>query len=595
MRNIITSCIAVLISFPLYSQIIYDDYIGAGHSEGIVVTTSNNYLDATGIKTLDGSGMDTPKFRASRFLAQATLGADIELVNQVIEIGPEAWIDQQFQLPPSYLTPVMESIWQERLQMRIDNGEDPSEVFGPWAVDFNYAWWQTNMTNNDLLRHRVALALSEVLVVSIFSDLRDNAYSLTDYYDMLLEHAFGNYEDLMKDVTLHVSMGYYLSHLNNPKANPEENQRPDENYAREIMQLFSIGLNELNLDGTKKLDGSGNPIPTYDNNDIKEFAKVFTGLGPGAINMYVDWTTEPYFGLGFWGTDATVPMAMYEDFHEPGEKHLLNGYTIPAGQTGMEDIDDAINHLFNHPNVGPFIAYRLIQRLVKSNPSPAYVQRVASAFNGTNGASRGDMKNLIKAILLDPEARDDAYVVDEESSKLREPILRYTHLCRAIPLDSPLGRFWNNGFDALETLKQHPMASPTVFNFFLPDHSPVGEISDSGLVGPEFKLHNTSTSINYINQVNNWLIWWAVMYSWEGDYGDMPVFADLSQYEAMTESPDVFINEMDILFTHGQLTDETRQNIRQAMEGITWGDYREDRAKLGLYLLLISPDFNIMK
>lgn len=587
----------LLLSFTYslsFTQVIYEDYIGAGHSEGIVVTSSSNYLDATAVKSIDGSGMDVPLFRTSRFLSQATLGADRSLIEYVNEIGPEAWLEEQFQEAPSYLTPMMESIWEERKQMRIDNGEDPEELFGPWAIDFNYAFWQTNMTNNDLLRQRVALALSEILVVSIFSDLRDNAYSLSDYYDMLIRNSFGNYRDLLKDVTLHISMGYYLSHLNNPKANPEENQRPDENYAREIMQLFSIGLDELNIDGTPKMN-NGQRIPTYDNDDIKEFAKIFTGLGPGAINMYVDWTDEPYFGLGFWGADATVPMKMYEEFHEPGEKKLLNDTVIPAGQTGMQDIDAAIDHLFNHPNVGPFLARRLIQRLVKSNPSPQYIQRVAEAFNGVNGSPRGDMKTMIRAIMLDPEAREDDYVMNEDASRLREPMLRFAHLCRAIPMDAPLGRYWHNGYDLIDQLKQHPLASPTVFNFFLPDHAPVGDIFNAGLVAPEFKLHNTATSINYINMVNQWLIWWATMYSWEGDYGDMPVFADLSDYTDMTESPDVFINEMDLLFCHGQMTDETRAIIRDAMNGITWGDYQEDRAKLGLYLLLISPDYNITK
>ena len=594
MKKSITSAILILSLSPLFSQTTYEDYIGAGHSEGIIVTSSSNYLDATGDKTLDGSGMDVPKYKASRFLAQSTLGANMDLINYVTDIGPEAWIEEQFTTPVTFLTPVMESIWAERLQMHLDAGESEEDVFGPWAVDFNYAWWQVNMTNNDLLRQRIALALSELFVVSTNSDLRDRANSLTSYYDVLLENSFGNYKDLMMDVTMHLSMGYYLSHLNNPRANPEENQRPDENYAREIMQLFSIGLNELNMDGSLKLQG-GQPIPTYDNDDIKEFAKVFTGLGPGAINMYVDWTDEPYFGLGFWGADAEVPMVMYEEFHEPGEKQLLNGFTIPDGQSGIEDIEDAVDHLFNHPNVGPFVALRLIQRLVKSNPSPAYIQRVSEAFNGSNGAPRGDMKNVIRAILLDEEARDDEYVLMEESSKLREPILRYTHLCRAINKDSPLGRYWNNGFDVLDALKQHPLSAPSVFNFFLPDHSPVGDISAAGLLAPEFKIHNTSTSINYINLANNWLNWWALMYSWEGDYGDLPVFADLSNFAPMSESPDVLINEYDIIFTHGQLTDETRQHIRVALEGLIWEDYQLNRAKMGLYLLMISPDYNIMK
>ncbi len=593
MRKNIIILIAIFLATHPYAQDPYTDYIGAGHAEGIIVTTSSNYLDATGIKTLDGSGMDVPKFKASRFLAHSTLGADIELIDRVTNIGEEAWLEEQFAIPPSYLTPVMESIWQERLNDIVTYTETkPEDVFGPWAVDFNYAWWQVNMTNEDLLRHRVALALSEILVVSINSDLRDRANALTSYYDVLLTHAFGNYQDLLMEVTTHLSMGFYLSHLNNPRSIPELNQRPDENYAREIMQLFTIGLYELNMDGSRKMDG-GKPIPTYDNDDIKEFAKVFTGLGPGDINMYVDWTDQPYFGLGFWGSDATVPMKMYEEFHEPGPKYLLNGYVIPEGQSGMQDIEDAVTHLFNHPNVGPFIARRLIQRLVKSNPSPAYIQRVAEAFNEQNGAPRGDMKNVIRAILLDPEARDSEYVSNKAASRLREPLVRYTHLARSMPKDAPLGRYWNNGYNSVENLKQHVLASPTVFNFFTPDYEPVGDISDAGLVAPEFKIHNTSTAINYINMVNEWVVWWALMYSWEMDWGDLPVLLDLSHLEPLAENPDVLINELDIIFTHGQLTDETRAIIRNAVENMTWNN--EAKVKMALYLLMISPDYTVMK
>ncbi len=587
---------ALILSTPLllFGQT-YDDYIGAGHYEGITITSSSNFQGARAENTLNGSGMDVPMFKTSRFLAQATLGADIDLIEEVHEMGIEPWLEEQFTLPATYLTPTMKSIWQERLQMRIDAGENPDEVFGPWALDFNYSWWQVNMTAQDLLRQRVAFALSEILVVSINSDLRDRAASLTDYYDLFLEHAFGNYRDLLYDVTLHPSMGYYLSHLNNPRANEELNQRPDENYAREIMQLFSIGLYELNNDGTRKLSG-GNPIPTYDNDDIKEFAKVFTGLGPGGINMYVDWTDEPYFGLGFWGLDPEVPMKMYEEFHESGSKELLNGYTIPDGQTGMQDIEDAVDHLFNHPNVGPFVAIRLIQRLVKSNPSPAYVNRVANAFNGNGGSTRGNMENVIRAILMDPEARNDEFVRFEESSMLREPMVRYINFARAIPKDVPLGRYWHNGYDMMNDLKQHTFASPTVFNFFTPDYQPVGEIAAAGLVAPEFKIHNTSTSINYLNKVLSWTQWWALMQSWEGDYGDLPIFIDVSGLSDMADDPDVLTNYLDIIFTHGQMTDELRDNMRTTLNDIHYGDDpMGDRVKMALYLMLISPDFNLIK
>lgn len=197
---------------------------------------------------------------------------------------------------------------------------------------------------------------------------------------------------------------------------------------------------------------------------------------------------------------------------------------------------------------------------------------------------------------MDPEARDDEFVRFEESAMLREPMVRYINFARAIPKDVPLGRYWHNGYDMANDLKQHTLASPTVFNFFTPDYQPVGEIAAAGQVAPEFKLHNTSTSINYLNKVLSWTQWWALMYSWEGDYGDLPIFIDVSSLSDMADDPDVLTNYLDIIFTHGQMTDELRDNMRTTLTEIQWGDDpMGDRVKMALYLMLISPDFNLIK
>jgi uncharacterized protein (DUF1800 family) len=196
----------------------------------------------------------------------------------------------------------------------------------------------------------------------------------TTYYDKLLKNSFGNFRTLIEDVTLDVAMGVYLSHLNNPKSDTSENIHPDENYAREVMQLFTIGLFELNLDGSYKLDSNNNRIPTYTQKEIKEFAKIFTGLGLSAV-MENPWIDTAIFGVNFYYADFTKPMRMYDAFHEPGQKVLLNGRIIPEGQTGMKDIKDALDILYNHPNTGPFFAKQLIQRLIKSNPTPGYKER----------------------------------------------------------------------------------------------------------------------------------------------------------------------------------------------------------------------------
>jgi uncharacterized protein (DUF1800 family) len=493
----------------------------------------------------------------------------------------------------------MEEIWQEELDVRIANGEEEDEIFGPFSVHFNYAWWQINMTNEDLLRHRIAYALSQIFVVSRFSDLGDSAASMCDFYDILVNNAFGNYKDLLMDVSLHPSMGYYLSHLNNPKAVPEENIHPDENYAREIMQLFSIGLYKLNVDGTHQLDQDGDAIPTYDNNDIKELAKVFTGLGPGDVNDYVTWTDEPFFGLGFWGTKKTVPMIMFEDFHETEEKTLLNDFVLPADQDGMTDIEMAIDNLFNHENVGPFVALRLIQRLITSNPTADYVQRVAEMFNDNGQGVRGDMKAVIKAILLDPEARTSEAMLDPSNGRLKEPFLRYSQFSRLMPKISNEGRYWNNGFNFYDATRQHPLSSPTVFNFYTFDHQPVGDINNNNLVAPEYKIHNTATSIGYINSTFVWTFYNSLMYDWlPNEYMNNDVSIDYTEFELLAENTELLINELDRNLTNGQLTDETRQIIRDHINPLywTWNDqWKIYRARMAIYFILMSPDYNVMK
>jgi len=597
-----------LLGFNLVVAQPYTDYLGAGHNTGFTVTSSSSVGLSTPEKTLDGSGMEAKLFDASRFLAQSTFGANIDLIEDLRDLNNyETWIDQQFDIPASLMMPKVEDVWQQVL----DESNDPDNEFGPYSVHFNYAWWELNMTNEDLLRQRVAYALSQLLVVSINSDLRDWAEALGSYYDILINRSFGNYRDLLMDVTLHPSMGYYLSHLNNPREIIEDNIRPDENYAREIMQLFSIGLYMLNPDGTWALDGDGNPIPTYDNNDIRELAKIFTGLGGGDLEDWVWWKTDVEFGDNIYMIDKTVPMQMFEAFHQPGAKTFI-GQTIPAGQTGIQDIEDAIDILFNHQNTGPFVAYRLIQRLVKSNPTPAYVGRIAEAFADNGNGVRGDMKAVIKAILLDEEARSAEAMADPTHGKLREPMLKYTHIAKTLPTYRSRNRYWNNGFNYLNSTRQHVLASPTVFNFYLPDYQPVGDITALGLVAPEFKLLNTTSSVSYINEVRGWTggvwedqgilnEWGTLMYSWHGTQQN-PDYVRLifSEIEANSTDSELIINELDKRLTHGQLTDETRGIIRNSLNRLywTWGEteaWRYERVRAAVYLFMISPDYNILK
>ena len=592
----------------------YQDYVGDGHQLGVTVTSSSNHESAVGFNTINGVGKLPDEAAASRFLAQATLGSNATAIENLTLSNYSQWLEDQFNEPQFGLLNHMDNVLiPAALQAHLDRGE-PEEDFGPWGF-FHLVWWEATMTGNDVLRDKVALALSEIFVISEKSDLADYPEGLCDYYDLLSENAFGNFRDLLFDVTMHPTMGNYLSHLDNPKADFLANIYPDENYAREIMQLFSIGLYELNNDGTHKLDAQGNSIPTYDNQVIGEFAKIFTGLGAEDWSRHAEGPAAMYgwgpvdFGVGVWGTDLTQPMKMYEEWHQLGVKYLLNGAVVPAGQSGMDDINDAIDNLFNHPNVGPFIGRRLIQRMVKSNPSAAYINRVANAFNDNGQGIRGDMKSVIRAILLDPEARDCSWIPVSVGGMLREPIQRYTHMLRALNSGNAHGHYYQYAWYFNEEQRQLPLSSPSVFNFFLPDYQPLGPVADLGLVAPEFQIFNSASSIGYVNLVHAVTLWDYVYDDYRGlelDPDNLPDswFSGLdmsyeeslitSQIESVLEDEiDVLLDYLDVLLTHGQLSDGTRQIIHELAIETTTDPYWIVR--FCLYGILISPDYAILK
>lgn len=568
---------------------------GAGNDVGITVTASSSQGPSIPQNIVNGSGLDAQKMAAARFLTQSGFGMRMEDIDQVMEFGYEAHIDHEFTKPISLYDEQMEEIWSTVYQMRLDAGVQEDMIFGPLSEHFNYSWWQNVITSDDQLRHRMAFSLSQILVVSGKSDLDNYARAMSSYYDVLYTNAFGNYYDLLLEVSLHPAMGYYLSHLNNPKSDPASFIRADENYAREIMQLFTIGLHQLNQNGTVKLTSDGFPLATYNIDDIRELAKVFTGLGPGAVDEAYPFIEDPYFGLGFWGSEKGTPMAMYEDYHDQSAKHLIEGKVLPAAQGGMKDIEDAVKHLFNHPNVGPFVGRQLIQRLVKSNPSPDYIARVASAFNNNGQGVRGDMKAVIKAILLDDEARSCAGMLSPENGKLREPITRYAQLGKTFDLISPFGRYWDPSAGHLEWTGQMALNAPSVFNFYEPGFQPAGALTEANLVAPEFKIHNSKTAIGYINVINAATIWDTFIRSWELDYGDEIVRMNTSYYEAMASDIEQVLNELDILLTYGQMADWYRDEIRTACNDQLWGDLNKSKVRMAIYAIMISPYYTIQK
>ncbi|MEL6389306.1 MAG: DUF1800 family protein [Bacteroidota bacterium] len=612
--------LSMFLSSPLAAQF-YDDYLGAGHAKGIRVRSSSEVDNTSAFNTVNGSGLDTPRKLASRFLAQAAFGGSEDQIDYLVadDLDYAGWIDEQMELPTTWFLPKLweidresERLYYEEYDTTLAMFED-FEYYGPFSVHFQYTWWDNNAKGEDKLRQRIAYALSQIFVISINSNLNEFGEGLAYYYDNFMRHSFGNYKDLMLDVSIDPNMGYYLSHLNNRKTDEENGINPDQNYAREIMQLFSIGLYELNNDGTRKTDGAGEWIPTYDNDDIIGLSKVFTGLKGGewsraAVYYGADPNSDVEFGADIYAVSREHKMAMDEEWHEAGEKNIIGDFTIPSGQTGMQDIEMAVDHLFMHPNVGPFVARRLIQQLVKSNPSPAYVNRVANAFNNNGSGIRGDMKAVIKAVLLDEEARSCEAMDDPLHGKLREPIMRFTHIMNAIEHDNPTGNYWNNGFDYFDDTKQAPLAASSVFNFYLPDFQPAGQISAADGVAPEYQIHNTQTAIGYLNQVHKWTDWGVLFWDWHGREwcGDPTrescpeltpnVDTDLTELAELAEDPETLLNHLDVMLTHGRLSLETRQIIKEAITPLDgYGNANRHRAQLALYLVMISPDYVVLK
>ena len=502
------------------------------------------------------------KAEAFQFLNQATFGATEAEAQRLMSMGIEPWINEQLQQPTSLQLPHLLSLPRPQFLGELQ----------PDRIDI---WFRNALAGGDQLRQRVAFALSEILVVSQLSALNGLTYSLGDYYDILARNAFGNYRDLMEQVTLHPSMGIYLSMLGNEKPNSALNIRPDENYARELMQLFSIGLVELNIDGTQVFDNQGVPVPTYDQAVIEAFAHVFTGW---------NFAGAPSFEQAR-GNDInqTQPMQLYPGFHDTGEKIVLNGTIIPAGQTGQQDLTAALDNVFNHPNVGPFIAIRLIQRLVNSNPSPGYVQRVATVFNDNGAGIRGDLGAVVKAILLDDEARPEMAM--EIDGKVKEPLLRLTQLWRAYDATSATGRY-PIAF-AQFFFGQGPLQAPSVFNFFSPFYAPPGEIRDSSLVAPELGI-----ATEYQNTlVTNYMFYQALALTSEAtDLQPDDVYIIIDDEMAIAADTDALVDMVADKLLAGRISQTLSDEIKGMVNRF---DTADAAIRVGevIYFITSSPEY----
>jgi uncharacterized protein (DUF1800 family) len=495
---------------------------------------------------------------AARFLNQAAFGPDAATVAHVESIGLEGYIKEQLTVP-------------------ISPYPDPSRTgFGLGQVQARF--FANAVEGRDQLRQRVAFAMGEMFVVSAITE--NTPAQTVPYLQILQKDAFVNFRTLMEDVTLSPTMGQYLNMANNDKADAATDTRANENYARELMQLFTIGLFELKPDGTLELDGSGNPIPTYDETTIQNFAKVYTGwtypTKPGA-------TLKKHNPAYFVG-----PMVVYEPNHDTTSKTLLNGVVLPAGQTAAQDLKPALDNIFSHPNVGPFVSKQLIQHLVTSNPSPQYVSRIAAVFNNNGSGVRGDMAAVVSAILLDSEARagdngPQPAPPPDPSGHLREPVFVVASIMRG------LGAAVNdtNSLAGLATnLGQQLFYPPSVFNYFAPSYMiPAAFTPSLTLLGPEFQLQSPSGAVARYNTVDE------IVY---GNLGGGAVI-DFTPFSSLGNTPQSVADLIAQRFFYGLMPATVNTELLRAMNVVTGSTVAAEkaRAQAGLYVALSSSFYTV--
>jgi uncharacterized protein (DUF1800 family) len=509
------------------------------------------------------------KRNAARLLMQASFGPrSMDDINAVETMGAAAWIDAQWAKPWSTHTAYVERIKAA--------GEEVKEEHP------NEAIWQNLIWGEARLRARVALALSEIMVISnIAPDQKNEA--LVSWMDMLYRNAFGNYRTLLQEVTLHPAMGYYLNMLGNDKEDLATGRMPNENYAREVLQLFSIGLNELNADGTSRRDGAGKTIPSYDQPIVQGFAAAFTGWNhAGNDTTKADSFDHP-------NENWTAFMRAWPSRHSTGTKKLLNGTTIAAGQTPEKDLSDALDNIAANPNVAPFMSKRLIQFLVTSNPSPTYVARISEVWNNNGQGARGDLKAVVRAILLDSEARNfDA--ASASYGKTREPMVKFVHFVNAMQGRSKNGRnsiWWLDSPD--DYLGQSPLLAPSVFNFFSPTFTRAGAIAQAGLVVPEMQMVTDTQIVGSANfftrMINNHGV---------GFNDDYAVNFETAQWESIAGNADQLLDQINWVWFAGNMSGETRDIIVRAVNKLDAKD-KHERMELAFKLAVIAPEFSIQR
>jgi len=525
---------------------------GGGSSSSVSGGSASPAGSTTPVVVVSASPTTT---EASRFLAQATMGATRTMIDTVVSRGYDGWLTDQFALPRAT------SHWDWMIAGGYDAAANRNSLAG-----LDPTLWRQMIVEPDQLRQRIGMALLDILVVGV-DGVTDawRAFSMAAYVDVLLDNAFGNYRDLLGAITTNFAMASFLTFLNNRKGNPATGAQPDENYARELMQLFTLGLYQLNMDGSVKTNG-GQPIETYNQADVSGLARVFTGLAPATS----DSSTPARYRM---------PLVMNAGINETGPASFL-GTTVSGG--GMAAIRSALDTIFAHPNLPPFVSRQLIQRLVTSNPSPAYINRVASAFADNGQGVRGDMKAVIRAILLDSEARTLPSAAN--AGKLREPVLRLTGWARAFGASSP-SNAWAIGdtSNATSRLGQSKGRSPSVFNFYRPRYTPPGtSLASGGLVAPEFQITNEQSVVGYVNFM------YGLIANGIGD-----VKADYTAIQTLAADSKALADEVNLVLAAGQLSASTVTTIRGAVDSVTATATNGPINRVGIAILLTmaSPEY----
>ncbi len=533
------------------------------------------------------------KASTSQFLARATFGPTEEEINDLTGTEVSNWLLDQFGREPVLYRPRITD-----MVLALPNNERLQ------ASDFTNLFLNEVITSDSQLRHRMVLALSEIIVVSSDGMLNSYPQTMAGYVDILSKNAFGNYRDLLEDITYSPAMAFYLTYIRNRKGDPSTGRVPDENYAREILQLFSIGLVELEMDGTPKTDSQGQEIETYDNSDITGLAKVFTGLSLQGSNFWQFYRDCPQLNRC---PRIYEPLEMFDDYHSDLEKTFL-GITIPENTDGRESIDMALDEIFNHPNVAPFVSRQLIQRFVTSHPKPDYVRRVANAFESgrftlPNGSTvgtgkRGDLRATLAAVLLDENALRAPSEQADDFGKIREPMVRFVNWARAFGDNNPdsSDEYWLK--DMTRHIGQHPFRAKHVFNFFEPGHiAPGTQTGAAGMTVPELQIINTNSVFGYINFINAFIYNTSPTYSRNPDNG---VNADYSKQIALADNAQALIDNLDLILTGNQLSSVTKDRIKEVLAEMPIREDSEDedkleRVKLAISMVMTSPAYLVQR